>query len=71
MPGTTTFNEVLDAIEHLPADQQADLINGVRRRLAQRNRQQIIDDAKEARAEYAAGKTQAVSVDDLMREIKS
>lgn len=68
---STTFDEVLDAIEHLPIEQQADLIDVVRRRLAERGRQQIIVDAREARAEFAAGKTRAISIDDLMGEIES
>jgi len=68
---TTTFDEVLDVIEALPADQQADLVDVVRRRLAERGRQRIVDDAREARAEHAAGKTRDVSVDELMRELES
>ncbi len=67
---STTFDEVLDAIEHLPIDQQADLVDVVRRRLAERGRQQIVADAREARAEFAAGKTRARSIDGLMREIE-
>lgn len=68
---TTTFDEVLDAIEHLPIEQQADLVDVVRRRLTERGRQQIVADAREARAEFAAGKTRAASIDELMREIES
>lgn len=68
---STTFDEVLDAIEHLPVEQQADLIDVVRRRLAERGRQQIAADAREACAEFAAGKTRPTSIDDLMREIES
>ena len=68
---STTFDEVLDAIEHLPVEQQADLVEVVRRRLAERGRQQIVADAREARAEFAVGKTHAVSVDELMRELES
>ena len=68
MLSATTFDEVLDAIEHLPEQQQADLVDVVRRRLAERGRQQIIADARDARA---AGKTRAMSIDDLMREIES
>lgn len=68
---STPFDEVLDAIEHLPIEQQADLVDVVRRRLAERGRQQIIADAREARAEFAAGQTRATSIDDLMREIES
>jgi uncharacterized protein (UPF0248 family) len=68
---STTFDQVLDAIEHLPIEQQADLVDVVRHRLAERGRQRIVADANEARAEFAAGKTNATSIDDLMREIES
>jgi hypothetical protein len=68
---STTFDEVLDAVEHLPVEQQADLVEVVRRRLAERGRQQIVADAREARAEFAAAKTHPTSIDDLMREIES
>ncbi len=71
MADTATFDQVLDAIEHLPADQQADLVNLVRRRLAERRRQQIIADAADAQAQFAAGRTKAMSIDDVMREIES
>ena len=71
MPNAVTFDEVLDAIEHLPVEQQADLVDVVRRRLAERGRQRIVTDAREARAEYAAGNTRAMSIDELMREIES
>ncbi len=37
-----SFDEALDAIEHLPADQQADLIELMRRRLAERARRRIV-----------------------------
>lgn len=68
---STTFDQVLDAIENLPIEQQEDLLDVVRRRLAERGRQQIVADAHEARAEFAAGKTRAISIDDLVREIES
>lgn len=71
MSSSATFSEVLDAIEQLPTDQQAELIDLVRRRLAERGRQQLIADVSETRAEHAAGKTRAASVDEVMREIES
>ena len=45
---STTLDEVLDAVEHLPLEQPADLVEVVRRRLAERARQQIVADAREA-----------------------
>jgi hypothetical protein len=64
------FNEVLDAVEHLPPDQQADLPEVVRRRLAEPGRQRVLDDIREARAEMNTGAAKPSSVDDIMREIE-
>lgn len=66
-----TFDQVLDAIEHLPADQQADLVEVVRRRLAEQGRQRVIQDVREARAQFSDGKATPASVDQIMREIES
>ena len=68
---SATFDQVLEAIEHLPIEQQADLVDVVRRRLAERGRQQIVADAHEARAEFTACRRHATPIDDLMREITS
>jgi hypothetical protein len=66
-----TFDEVLEAIEHLPADEQAELLDVVRRRLAERGRQRVVADAKEARTQFANGSPKPASVDEIMREIES
>jgi len=67
----TKFDDVLEAIEQLPADEQADLVEVVRRRLAERGRQRVVDDVREARSEFHRGAAKSASVDDLMREIES
>ena len=66
-----TFDEVLEAIEELPTDQQAELVEVVRRRLAEHERRQVIEDIADARSELAAGAVKASSIDDIMREIES
>jgi hypothetical protein len=71
MQEPATFDEVLDAIEHLPADQQAEVVAVVRRRLAERGRQRVADDARDARAELVSGKLRPSSVDDIVREIET
>jgi hypothetical protein len=71
MQTATTFGEVLDAIEHLPIEQQADLIELMRRRLAERGRAQVVSDTEDARREHAAGGTRTASVDEIMREIEA
>jgi hypothetical protein len=66
-----TFDEVLEAIEHLPLDQQADLLDVVRRRLAERGRLRVVQDVKEGLAEFERGEAKPASVDDIMRKIES
>jgi hypothetical protein len=66
-----TFDEVLDAVEHLPLDEQIELIDVVRRRLSESGRRRVIDDVREAELHFERGSLKAASVDDLMREIES
>jgi hypothetical protein len=66
-----SFDQVLDAVERLPSDEQAALLHIVQRRLSEQARQQLIDDVKQAQREYAEGKCLAGSVDEIMREIES
>jgi hypothetical protein len=67
----STFDELLDAIEHLPADEQMELLEVVRRRLAERGRRRVIDEVTQAEAEFDRGLAKSTSVDDLMRGIES
>jgi hypothetical protein len=66
-----TFDEVLEAIDRLPVDDQADLLEVVRRRLAERGRRRVIDDAAEALRQLDDGSAKPASVDEIMREIES
>jgi hypothetical protein len=66
-----TFEEVLEAIEHLPVDEQAELLDVVRRRLAERGRQRVVAEVKETRTQLANGSAKPASVDEIMREIES
>jgi predicted house-cleaning noncanonical NTP pyrophosphatase (MazG superfamily) len=66
-----TFDEVLEAIEHLPVDEQADLLEVVRRRLAERGRSRVIEEIAEARTQFSNGTAKPASVDEIMRGIES
>ena len=71
MPQTLLFGEVLDAADHLSTDEKEELIEILRRRLAEHGRQRVIAEVQEARQALAAGSCRPVSVDELMREITS
>ena len=66
-----TFDELLDAIESLSPDEQAELVAVIQRRLAERGHRRIVEEVSEARSPFASGNLKHVSVDDLMREIES
>jgi len=66
-----TFDEVLDAVEGWPAEQQAQFVEVVQRRLAESRRAQIVRDLEEGRRELRQGTVKAGTVDEIMREIES
>ena len=65
------FGEVLEAADQLSPDEQQALIAILHRRLAQAGRRQLAADIEEARQEFAAGRCQPATPDELMREILS
>lgn len=63
-----TFQEAIEIIESLPEYQQEDLIDIIRHRLTEQRREQLANNIKEARAEYARGEIKKGTVDDLLKE---
>ncbi len=63
------FSQVVDAVDALTAEEQEDLIQIVRKRLAERGRQRVLVDCAEATAEYETGGMKPTSVDSIMGEI--
>jgi hypothetical protein len=66
----TTFSEILDAASLLSADEQQSLLEIIGRRLAEQNREQLVRDVREARAEFAEGRAQPASASDIMDEVR-
>ena len=64
-----SFNDVLQVVERLSLEEQEDLIDIVRHRVAEVNRQRLIDRVKEADEEYKAGKYSPATAEEIMREI--
>ena len=66
----STFAEVVDAADKLSADEQESLVGILRRRLAERNRAQLVDDVAEARAEFVSGRARSATVQQIMDEVR-
>ena len=71
MSSVMALDEVLDAAERLPLDAQEELVAILRKRLAERGRERIVNDILEARQEFAAGKCRPATPDEILREIES
>jgi ribosome-binding factor A len=67
----TTFTEIVDAADRLSEQDQENLIDILQKRLRDRRRAELVNDVREAKQEFAAGKCQAVTPAQLMEEILS
>ena len=63
-----TFADVVDAADKLSVDEQETLLAILRRRIAERNRAQIVRDVQSSRSEHAGGQTQMSTVTQIMDE---
>ncbi|MHB8972316.1 MAG: hypothetical protein ACYC4N_17890 [Pirellulaceae bacterium] len=63
-----TFADVVEAADKLSVDEQENLLAILRRRIAERNRAQIVCDVQSSRAEHADGQTQMSTVTQIMDE---
>lgn len=65
-----TFDALLEEIDELPLEKQETLMEIIRRRLADRRRKEIANNAREARRMFEKGELPRGSVDDLMRDME-
>ena len=63
------FQKSIDAVEALPADDQALLIDIIRQRLIQQRRAELTAEVAEARAAYQRGEVHRGTVAELMEEL--
>ena len=69
MAHAPTFDDVLDTITAMPADDQEDLVRIVQRRLSDQRRAKLVADVLQAHAEFARGEARIATVEEIMREI--
>ncbi|NOT54203.1 MAG: hypothetical protein HOP18_06315 [Deltaproteobacteria bacterium] len=65
------FGDVLDAIDMLSLEEQRTLVDIVQHRMAERSRKLLVAEAREAEQEFATGRCQAATAEELMKEILS
>lgn len=67
----TTFAEILERADELPLEDQENLIHILHNRLRDKRRAERVRDVQEAQQEFASGKCQPVTPEQLMEEILS
>jgi ribose 1,5-bisphosphokinase PhnN len=65
------FADALEAAERLDPEAQAELVEVLSRRLAERGRERVAATVAQARREFAAGQCQPVTAAELVREAQS
>lgn len=63
------FQEVIEAVESLPPEDQLMLIDIIRQRLIEQRRSELISEVAEAREAYHRGEVRRGTVADLMKEL--
>jgi predicted AAA+ superfamily ATPase len=63
------FAELLDAVEELPIEERAELIEIVRRRLVEHRREELAREIQEARRDFQAGDYRLMTADEILRDI--
>lgn len=71
MEQTLQFGEVLDAADKLTEDEQAALIDILRRRRVERERERLIAEVEEGEREFERGGCPPKTTDEIMRDILS
>ena len=69
--GATSFGEILDAADKLSLEEQEALIDVLSHRAADRRRDQLGRDIRNARKEFKEGRTRPSTPDDILSEILS
>jgi hypothetical protein len=69
VPGTSPFAQVLESAGKLSLEEQETLVDILNRRLIDLRRAQLARDVRDAQEEHRLGECQAVTADELMREI--
>ncbi|MEM7594718.1 MAG: hypothetical protein AAF383_25015 [Cyanobacteria bacterium P01_A01_bin.83] len=65
----TNFGDILEAAEKLSVEDREDLIRILQNRLREQKRADVIRDVRQSEQEFAQGKCQPVTPEQLMKEI--
>ena len=71
MEEARSFDEILEATDKLPLEDQEALLDILGRRIAERRRSSLAQEVRNARSELRRGRCEPATADEIMKEILS
>ncbi len=65
-----SFQDLIDAIESLPLDDQSTLVEIINKRIIERWREELVAEVKEAREAFSRGEVKRGTVKDLRKNLE-
>jgi len=65
-----SFQDLIDAVETMPLDDQAMLVNLINKRIQEKRRSDLLAEVQEARDAFRRGEVKRGSFEDLMKDLK-
>jgi len=65
-----SFQDLIDAVESLPLDDQSMLVELINKRIIEKRRGELVSEVEEAREAFRKGEVKRGTVEDLMNYLK-
>jgi hypothetical protein len=65
-----SFQDLIDAVESLPLDDQSMLVELINKRIMEKRRGELVSDVVEARDAFRKGDVKRGTVEELMKDLK-
>ena len=65
-----SFQDLIDAVESLPLDDQSMLVELINKRITEKRRAELVAEVHDARSAFKNGEVKRGTVEDLMKDLK-
>lgn len=65
-----SFQDLIDAVESLPLDDQSMLVELINKRIIEKRRAELVSEVEEAREAFRKGEVKRGTVEDLMKDLE-
>jgi hypothetical protein len=65
-----SFQDLIDAVESLPLDDQSMLVELINKRIIEKRREELVGEVREAREAFRKGEVKRGTVADLMKDLE-